>query len=90
MFSNHQFHYLGADMVPAIQPISIFQQMKIKLLALLFFALSLGSAMSQSDETAIRQVIEAESKAFHTNADRTLFMTYWQITSALRFMNYIS
>ena len=58
--------------------------MKIKLLALLFFALSLGSAVSQSDETAIRQVIEAESKAFHTSADRTLFMTYWQITPDTR------
>lgn len=59
--------------------------MKKILFVLSILALSLGSAAAQSaDETAIRTVIENESKAFHTNTDRTAFLGYWSVTPDTR------
>jgi hypothetical protein len=50
-----------------------------------FIALSLGSATAQTaDEKAIRQAIEAESKAYHTNPDRMAFTAYWHVTPETR------
>lgn len=55
--------------------------MKTLLFTLLFLASSLCSALAQTDEAAIRQVIESESKAFHTSTDRKVFTTYWHVTN---------
>ena len=55
--------------------------MKTLLLTLFFFTSSLCSALAQTDEAAIRQIIESESKAFHLNADRKVFTTYWHVTN---------
>lgn len=55
--------------------------MKTFLLPLFFLASSFCSAIAQTDEAAIRQVIEAESNAFHLNPDRKVFTTYWHVTA---------
>jgi Domain of unknown function (DUF4440) len=59
--------------------------MKINFLVCLFFVLSLGSTLAQSaDEAAIRTAIEAESAAYHTNSDRSQFISFWQLTPEAR------
>ena len=54
--------------------------MKSLFFSLVFLALSFGAAFGQSDDAAIKVVIEAESKAFHTNDDRSAFIAFWHIT----------
>ena len=59
--------------------------MKNVLFSLLLVTLSLGSVTAQTaDEAAIRTAIESESKAFHTNTDRTAFIGFWHITPESR------
>ncbi len=58
--------------------------MKTFFFTLLFFASSVCSALAQTDEATIRQVIESESKAFHANPDRKVFTTYWHVTTENR------
>jgi hypothetical protein len=37
-----------------------------------------------ADEAAIRHVIESESKAYHTNPDRTAYLGYWLLNENTR------
>lgn len=53
--------------------------MKKLLILVSLFALTLNFAKAQSEAAAIQKMIEAESFAFHNNADRYAFMSYWNI-----------
>jgi hypothetical protein len=57
--------------------------MKKTLTTLFFLAIAL-MGFAQSDEAAIRKVIEAEDIAFHTNVDRPVYMSYWLIKPETR------
>jgi hypothetical protein len=54
--------------------------MKILPLSIFWVLFLYQHAAAQSEEAAIRQVIEAESKTYHFNADRTAFLAYWHVT----------
>lgn len=58
--------------------------MKYLQLFIFLFLFLYQNAAAQTEEAAIRQVIEAESKAYHFNADRTAFLAYWSITPESR------
>ncbi len=49
------------------------------LFALLYFTL-LPLMHAQSDAEEIKKVIVAETYAFHTNTDRNVFLSYWNIS----------
>lgn len=53
-------------------------------LSLAFFVLCPGSVAAQTDEAAIQQAIESESRAYHTNPDRGAYMRYWHVTTDAR------
>jgi hypothetical protein len=55
-----------------------------KTLTTLFFLAIVSIGFSQSDEAAIRKVIEAEDIAFHTNVDRPVYMSYWLVKPETR------
>lgn len=54
------------------------------LLFTMLLALSCCSAVAQTDEVAIRQIIESESRDYHLNPDRKVFTTYWHLTADTR------
>ncbi len=54
--------------------------MKKTLITLAFLALNLFAATAQNEDAAIRKAIEDETSTFHTNADRNVFLSYWNIT----------
>lgn len=54
--------------------------MKKTFFSLLFLAFGLIVANAQSDDAAVRKAIEDETRAFHTNPDRNVFLSYWNIT----------
>ncbi len=56
--------------------------MKKILITLAFLAINLCAAMAQNEDAAIRKAIEEETITFHTNADRNVFLSYWNITDA--------
>ena len=56
--------------------------MKKTLITLAFLAINLFTATAQSEDAAIRKAIEEETSTFHTNADRNVFLSYWNITDA--------
>ncbi len=58
--------------------------MKYFQLSIFLFLFLCQNAAAQTEEAAIRQVIEAESKAYHFNADRTAFLAYWHVTPDAR------
>jgi hypothetical protein len=51
-------------------------------LLLLLFVVALPLIHAQSDVAEIQKTIEAETTAFHVNADRNVFLSYWHITDA--------
>lgn len=54
--------------------------MKKTLFILALLAINLCAAIAQSEDAAIRKAIEDETRAFHTNPDRNVFLSYWNIT----------
>ena len=54
------------------------------LLFTMLLALSCCSAVAQTDEVAIRQIIESESRDYHLDPDRKVFTTYWHLTADTR------
>lgn len=58
--------------------------MKTFLSCFLFMNVAIVSYAQSGDQRAIREVIEAESRSYHTNPDRKIYFTYWQITPQSR------
>lgn len=58
--------------------------MKNIVLTLCIFTASTVAMLAQNDAAAIQKAIESESQAFHTNPDRNVFISFWQITDDTR------
>jgi hypothetical protein len=56
--------------------------MKKTFFTLFLLAFSLISIHAQSEEAAVRKAIEDETRNYHSNPDRSVFLSYWNVTDA--------
>ena len=56
--------------------------MKKSFFTLILLSFSLISLHAQSEDVAVRKTIEDETRSFHTNSDRNVFLSYWNIIDA--------